>query len=120
MCNTDTTANDLGLTEKNSACMCSSHPADHHGSASATGATGATAATAATSTEYLVSGMTCSHCVSSVTEELSTLDGVSSVSIDLNVGGASTVTVGSASQLEIGAVRAAVSEAGYELVSPTQ
>ena len=114
MCNTDTTANDLGLTEKNSACMCSSQPADHHGSASATGAT------AATSTEYLVSGMTCSHCVSSVTEELSTLDGVSSVSIDLNVGGASTVTVGSASQLEIGAVRAAVSEAGYELVSPTQ
>lgn len=111
MCNTDTTANDLGLTEKNSACMCSSHPADHHGGASAT---------AATSTEYLVSGMTCSHCVSSVTEELSTLDGVSSVSIDLNVGGASTVTVGSASQLEIGAVRAAVSEAGYELVSPTQ
>ena len=117
MCNTDTTANDLGLTEKNSACMCSSHPADHHGSASATGTTGATAAT---STEYLVSGMTCSHCVSSVTEELSTLDGVSSVSIDLNVGGASTVTVGSASQLEIGTVHAAVSEAGYELVSPTQ
>ena len=35
---------------------------------------------------YLVGGMTCSHCVASVTEELCDIAGVQSVSIDLRVG----------------------------------
>lgn len=70
-----------------------------------------------TSSSYGVSGMTCSHCVSSVTEELSELDGVSSVDVDLQVGGVSRVTVVSASPLEPSAVAAAVSEAGYQLVA---
>jgi len=69
------------------------------------------------STDYLVTGMTCAHCVSSVTEELSAVDGVDSVAVDLTVGGASTVTVTSTAPLAETDVRAAVTEAGYDLVS---
>jgi copper chaperone CopZ len=32
---------------------------------------------------YCVSGMTCSHCVAAVTEEVGGLDGVSAVEVDL-------------------------------------
>lgn len=66
------------------------------------------------STTYTVSGMTCEHCVASVTEELSELAGVSKVDVEL-ANGAVTVT----SDHELGAdqVRAAVTEAGYQLVS---
>jgi len=69
------------------------------------------------STDYLVTGMTCAHCVSSVTEELSAVDGVDSVAVDLTVGGASTITVTSSAPLDETDVRAAVTEAGYDLVS---
>ncbi len=60
-----------------------------------------------------VSGMTCGHCVSSVTEEISELDGVESVDVVLETG---AVTVTSATPLERDAVQAAVTEAGYALV----
>jgi copper chaperone len=40
-----------------------------------------------------VSGMTCEHCVSAVTQELNALGGVQEVRVDLVAGGASTVTV---------------------------
>ena len=63
-------------------------------------------------TTYRVTGMTCQHCVASVTEEVGALDGVTDVSVDL-ASGAVTV-VGSA---EEAAVREAVEEAGYELAS---
>ena len=66
-------------------------------------------------TTYQVSGMTCGHCVSAVTEELSELPGVTGVAVELVAGGASTVTVTSAEALDASAVRAAVDEAGYEL-----
>ena len=66
---------------------------------------------AVTST-YTVKGMTCSHCVQSVTEELSALPGVADVQVDLASGG---VTVTSDTPLTDDAVRAAVDEAGYEL-----
>ena len=69
-----------------------------------------------TSSEYLVEGMTCGHCVSSVTEEVSAIEGVDSVSVTLNKGGASRVVVESASPVDPDAVRAAVTEAGYTLV----
>lgn len=65
--------------------------------------------------DYLVTGLTCGHCVSSVTSELTGIDGVTNVSVDLVRGGASRVTVSSSSELEIDAVRAAVAEAGYTL-----
>ena len=66
------------------------------------------------STTYTVSGMTCEHCVASVTEELSELAGVNKVDVEL-ASGAVTVT----SDRELGAdeVRGAVTEAGYQLVS---
>jgi len=67
--------------------------------------------------QFLVDGMTCAHCVASVTEEVSELDGVESVSIDLQVGGSSRVTVTSAAPLPLEGVRAAVTEAGYVLVT---
>lgn len=69
------------------------------------------------SEEVLVAGMTCSHCVSSVSEELSTVDGVESVNVDLNAGGASRVTIHSAAPIDSAAVRAAVEEAGYTLAT---
>ena len=67
-------------------------------------------------TTYTVAGMTCAHCVSAVTEELTQLPGVTGVSIDLVVGGSSPVTVSSDQPLDDAAVAAAVDEAGYELV----
>ena len=67
-----------------------------------------------TTTTYPVSGMTCGHCVSAVTEELSKLDGVTDVHVDLATG---TATVTSDQPLDDAAVRAAVDEAGYEVTS---
>ncbi|RFA18095.1 heavy-metal-associated domain-containing protein [Subtercola boreus] len=66
---------------------------------------------------YLVSGMTCSHCVASVTEEISAVPGVQSVSVSLNAGGDSTVMVVSSAPVPVDDVRAAIAEAGYEMVS---
>ncbi|WP_259462909.1 heavy-metal-associated domain-containing protein [Mycetocola manganoxydans] len=64
--------------------------------------------------------MTCSHCVSSVTEELSALPGVESVKVKLNAGGTSQVMVESSTALDVDAVRTALDEAGYELASTTK
>ncbi len=61
---------------------------------------------------YTVTGMTCQHCVSAVTEEVGGLPGVTGVQVDLASGG---VTVTSDTPLDEGAVRAAVEEAGYEV-----
>ena len=61
---------------------------------------------------YTVTGMTCAHCVSSVTEELTKIDGVRAVDIDLPTG---AVTVTSESPVDEADVRAAVDEAGYEI-----
>lgn len=62
---------------------------------------------------YTVKGMTCEHCVKSVTEEISEVPGVSGVDVDLSSG---RVTVSSEHAVDAAAVRAAVSEAGYEVV----
>jgi copper chaperone CopZ len=61
---------------------------------------------------YTVTGMTCGHCVASVTEEISEIDGVTDVAVDLPTG---AVTVTSTTPLDNAAVRAAVEEAGYQL-----
>ncbi len=64
---------------------------------------------------YTVTGMTCAHCVASVTEELEAVRGVRSVAVDLPTG---AVTVDSDTPpLDPAAVRAAVEEAGYQLVA---
>ena len=70
-----------------------------------------------TTATYSVTGMTCSHCVAAVTEEVSRLDGVSTVDVDLNAGGDSRVTVTSAAPVSVEAIREAVDEAGYTLAS---
>ncbi|MBD9699329.1 heavy-metal-associated domain-containing protein [Flavimobilis sp. GY10621] len=62
-----------------------------------------------------VTGMTCGHCVSAVTKELEAVSGVKNVSVDLNVGEASEVTVVSDDVLPEDALRAAIDEAGYEI-----
>jgi copper chaperone CopZ len=67
-------------------------------------------------TMYVVRGMTCGHCVNSVSTEVGTIPGVNGVTVDL---GSGELTVSSAAPLDVQAVRAAVDEAGYELVSPT-
>ncbi len=64
-----------------------------------------------------VSGMTCGHCVSSVTEELTGLKGVQNVAIDLNAGGISGVTITSTLTLDPAEIGEAVAEAGYVVVS---
>ena len=63
---------------------------------------------------YTVSGMTCGHCVAAVTQELSKLDGVSHVDVDL---GSGRVTVESDEPLDDDDVAAAVDEAGYTVAS---
>jgi copper ion binding protein len=61
---------------------------------------------------YTVTGMTCEHCAASVTEEISEIDGVANVAVDLPTG---TVTVTSNRPVGDAQIRAAVEEAGYEL-----
>jgi copper chaperone len=65
-------------------------------------------------TTYTVTGMTCDHCVASVTEELTEIDGVTAVAVDLPTG---AVTVTSTTDIDIddARIRAAVEEAGYRL-----
>lgn len=67
-----------------------------------------------TTTTVTVQGMTCDHCVQAVRSELSKLDGVTDVQVDLDSG---EVAISSEGMLDDNAVRAAVDEAGYELVS---
>jgi copper chaperone CopZ len=61
---------------------------------------------------YTVTGMTCGHCVASVTEEVQEIPGVQDVSVVLETG---AVTVTSEQAIEDAAVKAAVEEAGYQL-----
>ncbi|MER7860218.1 heavy-metal-associated domain-containing protein [Amycolatopsis japonica] len=65
-------------------------------------------------TTYTVTGMTCGHCVRSVTEEVGKIDGVTGVRVDLPTG---AVTVTGSRELAVADVRAAVEEAGYELTA---
>lgn len=63
---------------------------------------------------FTVTGMTCDHCKQAVTKELSRIDGVSHVEVDLATGG---VRVDSQRALSRDEVALAVDEAGYELAS---
>ncbi|HEX2774351.1 MAG TPA: copper ion binding protein [Micromonosporaceae bacterium] len=62
---------------------------------------------------YRVQGMTCDHCVKAVSTEVAAIPGVSAVRVDLASG---QVTVISDAALDTDTVRAAVDEAGYDLV----
>ena len=61
---------------------------------------------------YTVVGMTCDHCVTSVTEEVSEVDGVTDIDVDLATG---ALAVTSDTTVDDAAVRAAVAEAGYQV-----
>ena len=61
---------------------------------------------------YTVTGMTCAHCVASVTEELGQIPGVQGVNVRLDTG---SVTVTSDVPVAVEDVRSAVIEAGYQL-----
>ena len=61
---------------------------------------------------FTVTGMTCGHCVASVTEEVEALAGVSEVAVDLASG---RLTVSSEAPIDEAQVRGAVEEAGYQL-----
>ena len=65
-------------------------------------------------TTLRVDGMTCGHCVAAVTEELTKLEGVTDVQVDLDDG---VVTVESSQMLDVDDATAAIVEAGYELLS---
>ena len=67
-----------------------------------------------TTATYTVTGMTCGHCVSSVTEEVGELPGVQQIDVELATG---AVTVTSESPLAESDVRTAVEGAGYQLAS---
>ena len=69
-------------------------------------------ATTTTQTTYRVEGMTCGHCVSAVTQEISALSGVHDVEVDLATG---HVTVASDRAMSREEIAAAVDEAGYRL-----
>ncbi|MFI7483937.1 heavy-metal-associated domain-containing protein [Kocuria sp. M1R5S2] len=62
-----------------------------------------------------VSGMTCQHCVRSVTEELGELDGVDNVDVELVPGGVSHVVVTASRELSDEEVAEAVEDAGYSI-----
>ena len=64
-------------------------------------------------TTYVVTGMTCAHCVASVTEEVSEVSGVSGVAVDLESGSVTVTGEG----VDRDAVKAAVAEAGYEVIA---
>ena len=63
-------------------------------------------------TTYAVTGMSCQHCVDSVTAELGKLSGVEQVNVDLSAG---TVAVTSTNELALPEVREAVDAAGFDL-----
>ena len=65
-----------------------------------------------TTTTWHVTGMTCAHCVSSVTEELLEVPGIESVDVTLDSG---EVVITSIAPVEPAAIEAAVTEAGYTL-----
>jgi copper chaperone CopZ len=94
------------MTDQKNSGSCCSTDGSCHSSATDAQVSGA-------STVYKVSGMTCGHCEGAVSQEISALDGVTAVKAVAETG---EVTVTSAAPLDEVAVRAAVDEAGYELV----
>lgn len=66
------------------------------------------------SNTFTVAGMTCSHCVMSVTEEVTQVGGVQDIQVDLATG---RMTVVSEVEIDPAAIEAAVQEAGYQLAA---
>lgn len=114
MTNNSSTTQSLQLGER------SGHGCGCGGCGCGTGAESSTAETTTTSANtqtFQVTGMTCGHCTSAVTQELQTLDGVNDVEIDLVPDGSSRVTIHTDAPLSGDDVAAALDEAGgYRLL----
>lgn len=67
-------------------------------------------------TELKVEGMSCGHCVSSVKEAVEAVAGVKDVQVSLADG---QVRIESEGSLDLTAVTAAISEAGYSVAAPS-
>jgi copper chaperone CopZ len=67
------------------------------------------------SESFTVTGMSCGHCVASVTEELEAVPGVREVAVDLASG---RVDVTSDRPVDSSDLRRAVTEAGFSALSP--
>lgn len=67
-----------------------------------------------TTTDYVVSGMTCSHCVHAVSEEVGGIAGVLDVTVDLASG---ALTVVSEAEVPFAEIERAVDEAGYTVAA---
>jgi copper chaperone len=67
-----------------------------------------------TTTSFTVTGMTCGRCVAAVTDEISKVENVTSVNVDLPTG---VVTVTSEGPIDPAAIEGAVDEAGYGVAS---
>lgn len=65
---------------------------------------------------FSVTGLTCNHCVMTVSRAVALVPGVTGVSIDLVANGESTLHVESADPIDADALGAAIDDAGYELV----
>ena len=63
-----------------------------------------------------VEGMTCGHCVNAVTKEVSALEGVNEVTVDLEPKGQSRVTISAEAEISQSDVAEAIAEAGYSVV----
>lgn len=106
-----TSSHNLPLIQASSGCACCSP----QGNSAAESAFPVNAADARHRlTQFKVIGMTCGHCVAGVSEKLGRFEGIADVAVDLVPDGVSTVTVYGSERISPDAVRAAVSEAGYE------
>jgi copper chaperone CopZ len=65
-----------------------------------------------TTQTFTITGMTCGHCVQSVTEEVSEITGIRDVVVDLD---SATLTFNSDSEIPRETVVAAVTEAGFSV-----
>ena len=64
-------------------------------------------------TNFLVPGMTCGHCKGAVADELSKINGVTNVDVDLD---SKKVTIESEADVEWQVIVDAVDEAGFEAI----
>jgi len=67
-----------------------------------------------TITTYVVTGMTCDHCVKAVTEEVGSLAGVTEATVDLASG---ALTVVSDGDVPFDEIERAVDDAGYTVAA---
>ncbi|XAS66957.1 heavy-metal-associated domain-containing protein [Micrococcaceae bacterium Sec5.7] len=102
MCGTEN-RKELPLASSSSGCGCCSTDAVE-GSLTGTG-----------DAEYAVEGLSCGHCVETVQQAVSALDGVDAATVELVPGGLSRLVVSGAAADT--AVRDAVTSAGYSLVA---